>query len=72
VEQQVALIYLGTQGLLKDVPVTKVREFEEIFLLKLEQLHPEALADFKAGKLSDSALATVTRLAGELAQQYKQ
>ncbi|MEY3050669.1 MAG: hypothetical protein RLY31_454 [Bacteroidota bacterium] len=72
VEKQVAIIYLGTQGLLKDVPVTKVREFEEIFLLKLEQLHPEALADFKAGKLSDSALATVTRLAGELAQQYKQ
>ena len=33
VEKQVAIIYLGTNGLLKDVPVDKVREFEDAFLM---------------------------------------
>jgi F-type H+-transporting ATPase subunit alpha len=70
VEKQVAIIYLGTKGLLKNVPVEKVKEFEEIFLLKLEQLHPDVLETFKSGKLTDEATATVTKLAGELSRQY--
>ncbi len=71
VEKQVAIIYLGTKGLLRDIPVEKVKEFEELFLLKMEQLHPEALAAFKAGKLDDSAIEAVTKLAAELAPQFK-
>ncbi|MEY3367593.1 MAG: hypothetical protein RI973_748 [Bacteroidota bacterium] len=71
VEKQVAIIHLGTKGLLKDIPVNKIREFEEILLLQLEQQHPEALADFKAGKLSDSAISTVEKLAAELSHQYR-
>jgi F-type H+-transporting ATPase subunit alpha len=71
VEKQVAIIYLGTKGLLKDVPVEKVKEFEEMYLLKLEQLHPEVLKTFKSGKLTDEATSTVEKLAAELATQYK-
>ncbi|WP_312716437.1 F0F1 ATP synthase subunit alpha, partial [Sphingobacterium multivorum] len=40
VEKQVAIIYIGTKGLLRNVPVNKVREFEEEFLTQLEQRHP--------------------------------
>ncbi|MBN8788731.1 MAG: F0F1 ATP synthase subunit alpha, partial [Terrimonas sp.] len=43
VEKQVAIIYLGSQGLLKDVPVNKVREFEELFLIEMENKLPEVL-----------------------------
>jgi len=71
VEKQVAIIYLGSKGLLKDVPIEKVKEFEEIFLLKLEQLHPEALETFRAGKLTDEATAIVEKLASELTHQYR-
>jgi len=71
VEKQVAIIYLGSKGLLKDVPVNKVKEFEEMFLTSLEQRHPEALKDFKGGKLTDSAVKAVTELAAELSAQYK-
>ena len=71
VEKQVAIIYLGTKGLLKDVPVDKVKEFEEMYLLKLEQLHPEVLKTFKSGKLTDEATSTVEQLAADLATQYK-
>ena len=71
VEKQVAIIYLGSKGLLKDVPVAKVKEFESLFLTTLEQRHPEALADFQKGKLTDEAINSVTTLAAELSAQYK-
>ncbi len=71
VEKQVAIIYLGTNGLISDVPVNKVKEFEEIFLTTLEQKHPEALDDFRAGKLTDDAVNAVKNLAKELTAQYK-
>ena len=70
VEKQIAIIYLGTNGLLKDVPVNKIREFEEIFLTTLEQKHPEVLDTFRAGKLTDDAIATLKTLAAEVSSQY--
>jgi F-type H+-transporting ATPase subunit alpha len=51
VEKQVAIIYLGTNGLLKDVPVKNVRAFEEQFLRELELKHADLLNDFKKGNL---------------------
>ena len=71
VEKQVALIYLGTKGLLKDVPVNKIKEFEEIFLTTLEAKAPEALATFKSGKLADEAVEAVTKIAAEVASTFK-
>ncbi len=71
VEKQVAIIYLGTNGLLKDVPVNKVREFEEIFLNTLEQKHPEVLDTFREGKLTDEATDTLKTLAAEISTQFK-
>ncbi|MEO1261681.1 MAG: F0F1 ATP synthase subunit alpha [Bacteroidota bacterium] len=70
VEKQVAIIYLGTKGLLKNVPVDKVHEFEELYLLKLEQLHPGVLKTLASGKLTDEVTSTMEKLAGELAQQF--
>jgi len=71
VEKQVAIIYLGTQGLLKEVAVKNVKAFEEIFLMQLETKHPEVLAEFKKGGLSDDALNKVAVLAKGLTGQYK-
>ena len=51
VERQVAIIYLGTQGLLRQVAVRKVKEFEEHFLLEMENKLPDVLAEFKKGNL---------------------
>src|SRR4028119_1186710 len=41
VEKQVAMIYLGTNGLLRDVPVRRIKEFEEHFLMEMDNKHPE-------------------------------
>jgi len=43
VEKQVAIIFLGTQGLLDAVAVDHIRKFEEDFLAMLELKHPEIL-----------------------------
>jgi F-type H+-transporting ATPase subunit alpha len=72
VEKQVAIIYLGTNNLLRDVPLDKVREFEEIFLMRMEQAHPEILEEFRKGKLEDASLAKMKEVALDLVKQYKQ
>jgi F-type H+-transporting ATPase subunit alpha len=71
VEKQVAIIYLGTQGLLRQVPVKKVKEFEEHFLMELENKYPEVLAEFKKGNLSDDSLRKVSELSASIVPQYK-
>ena len=71
VEKQVAMIYLGTQGLLRDVAVKNVKAFEEHFLLEMENKHPEILAEFKKGALPDDGLKKMTELAAGLVGQYK-
>jgi F-type H+-transporting ATPase subunit alpha len=71
VEKQVAIIYLGTNNLLRDVPLDKVGEFEELFLMKMEQQLPEILEEFRKGKLEEASLAKVKELAAGLTGQYK-
>lgn len=71
VERQVAIIYLGTQGLLKDVPVKKVREFEDHFLLEMENKHPEILNEFKKGNLPEDGINKMVTLARQVMAHYK-
>lgn len=71
VEKQVAIIYLGTNNLIREVPVKRVKEFEDQFLRELELKHPEILAEFKKGNLPEEGLNKLTKLAGNIAAQFK-
>ena len=71
VEKQVAIIYLGTNGLLSGVPVNKVKEFEDIYLTSLESRYPDVLNNLRSGKLIDEDMETMKTLALELQTQYK-
>lgn len=71
VEKQVAIIYLGTQGLLRDVPVKRVKEFEEHFLVELENRMPELLVEFKHGNLPADGVSKMVDLAKSLIGNYK-
>jgi F-type H+-transporting ATPase subunit alpha len=71
VEKQVAIIYLGTQGLLREVRVNKVKAFEEHFLMEMDNKLPEVLAEFKKGNLTDELIRKTVQLANELIPQYK-
>jgi len=70
VEKQIAIIYLGTKGLLRNVAVEKVKTFENDLLAAIEAKHPEVLAEFKKGGLSDEATGKVEALAKSMEGAY--
>ena len=72
-EDQIAIIFCGTNGLLKDVPENKVAEFEKRFLEILSVKHREDVLDvLKAGKIDDNVKEILTTEALNLAKQFKQ
>jgi len=71
VEKQVAIIYLGTNGLLRGIPVEKVKEFEEVFLREMDKSLPDVLKNFKAGKITDEDTTKLRDLAAKVSSPYK-
>ncbi len=63
VEKQVAMVYLGTKGLLREVAVKRVQEFEKQFLLEMESKLPDVLNEFKKGNLPDEGIKKMVALA---------
>ncbi|MCF6402381.1 F0F1 ATP synthase subunit alpha [Chitinophaga filiformis] len=70
VEKQVAMIYLGTNGLLREVPVKNVKAFEEAFLHEMEVRLPEVLGEFKKGNLPEDGLKRMVTLVNELKPRF--
>ncbi|MBX5438308.1 MAG: F0F1 ATP synthase subunit alpha [Thermoflavifilum sp.] len=71
VEKQIAIIYLGTNNLLSEIPVQKVRDFEAAFLQEMELRLPDVLAEFKKGNLPEDGLRRMVELAKELTPRFK-
>lgn len=71
VEKQVAIIYLGTNNLIREVPVKNVKAFEEAFLRDMEMKLPDVLNEFKKGNLPEEGLNKMTKLAQDLIPQFK-
>ena len=71
VEDQVAIIYAGSKNLLREVPVEKVKEFERAYLELLNAKHRKVLDDLKAGKLTDKVIDMLTKVASDVAANYK-
>jgi F-type H+-transporting ATPase subunit alpha len=70
VEQQIAIIYLGTKGLLRNVDVKKVREFEVNYLSVLEATQKPILDRLKKGEFDDSITSVLESVAKDLAPKY--
>ncbi len=71
VDQQVAIIYLGTKGAVNSVPVNKVRQFEAEFLEVLENKHKDLLNNLGAGKIDDAITSQLEEVAKQVANNYK-
>jgi len=71
VEKQVAMIYLGTNNLIREVPVKNVKAFEETFLQQMELKHSDVLKEFKKGNLPEEGIAKMVKLAQDLIPQFK-
>jgi F-type H+-transporting ATPase subunit alpha len=72
VEKQVAIIYLGTQGLLDSIPVEKIRDFEAEYLDLLDAQHSDMLGRLRGRgyKMSGDDEATLRRVAQEVGSRY--
>jgi len=72
VAEQVAILYCGTHGLLKDVPLGKVREFQDTFLQVVRSQYADTiLGELGAGKLTDDVCKNIEKVAADVAGQYK-
>jgi F-type H+/Na+-transporting ATPase subunit alpha len=71
VEQQIAIIYLGTKNFLRSIPVNKVNEFEKEFLDAMERKHKSTLDALKAGQFTDEITKTLEDCAKDLLAKYK-
>jgi len=71
VEKQVAMIYLGTNNLLREVPVKNIKAFEDAFMTEMETKMPELLAEFKKGNLPEDGINKMVALAHGLVPQFK-
>ena len=70
VEKQIAIIYVGTKGLIQNVPLNKVKEFEKEYLNFLEAKHADILVSLKAGKYTDEITDVLTKCAKEIAEKF--
>ena len=70
VEDQVAMIYAGTENLLKDIPVAKVRAFQKEYVGLLKTVHPEVMSALKAGKIDKDLTEVLKQVALDLVAKY--
>ena len=72
VGEQIAILYCGTHGLLKDVPLDKVLAFEHDFLENIRLSHKEDVLDvLSSGVINDEVTAIIEQVAAGVSEQYK-
>lgn len=71
VEKQIAVLYCGTNGLLRKVPIDKVHSFEVEFLRALEMNHQADVLDvLKSGVINEGIEKIIRKVADDVASQY--
>ncbi|WP_010521320.1 F0F1 ATP synthase subunit alpha [Aquimarina agarivorans] len=70
VEDQIAIVYAGSKNLLKDVPVNKVKEFEQDYIDYLNAKHRDSLDTLKKGKLTDDVIDVLVESAKEISKKF--
>lgn len=70
VEEQVAIIMAGTNGMLRNVPVTKVKEWQDNFLSLMRSQHSGLLTELRQGKFSDEIVDKLKAIINDTTAQY--
>ena len=72
VEKQIAILYCGTQGLLSQVPLSQVHQFEKEFLQNLELSHQSDVLDvLKKGMIDDGVISIIERVAKDVSRNIQ-
>jgi len=70
VENQVAMVYAGTENLLRNVPVRKVKEFMKEYVDFLKTKHPETMSAIKSGKIDNDITDVLKQAANDISTKY--
>jgi F-type H+-transporting ATPase subunit alpha len=70
VDKQIAIIYCGATGLLKDVPVARIHDFQEEFLHFMEEKHSKTLKELGKGIFNDDITKILDVAAKNIARRY--
>ena len=71
VGEQIAILYCGVHGLMRDVPVDQVRHCQEQFLDSMRSSYADVISSLAAGQLEDSSIKVIEEVMGNIAGQYK-
>lgn len=72
VGEEVAILYCGTHGLLRDVPLDKVNEFQDNFLQIMRTSYKESVLDvLELGIITDKVIEVLEKVAGDISAQFK-
>lgn len=73
VGEQIAILYCGTHGLMREIPIGKIRNFQDTFLSTLRVNHKEDVIDVLAnGQINETVTAIIEKVAAETVVQYKE
>jgi len=70
VEEQIAIIYASTKGLLDDVPLDRLKEFEKDFIRELKDKQQQVLDKLQAGAYDDDIEKALKEMATSVAKNY--
>ena len=71
VGEQIAILYCGTHSLMRDVPLSKVRAFQDAFLTSLRANHQADVIDVLAsGKINDEVSDIIEKVAADTARPF--
>ena len=71
VGEQIAILYCGVHGLLRNVPVDQVRQCQDEFLENMRSTHANVINDLADGNLTDTSIKVIEEVMGNIAGQYK-
>ena len=71
VGEQIAILYCGVHGLMRDVPVDQIRSCQDQFLDSMRSAHADVISELASGKLEETSVKVIEEVMGNIAGQYK-
>ncbi len=70
VEEQIAIIYCGTKGLVNSVPVKNINKFQESFIRVMHEKKEDVLTELRKGKYTEDVTKAIEEIALEVSKQF--
>ena len=70
VEEQIAIIYCGTKGLVNSVPVKHINDFQESFIRVMHEKKEDVLTELRKGKYTEDVTKAIEEIALEVSKQF--